>query len=376
MPRARMLWLLVLFAPLGLPASAPAVDLKSFLGPGAQGPVPKSIPLPGGFADPAGRTGFVASAVGGIEALDLKTGEVLWESIEAQRPLLLAGSRLIAQAGTRRNRFRILVYEALTGECVLESDPVVLPAWVVTGSAPGRSFEARWRLERNLLVCAWEAEACYAGLDNPTKEQREAARKRASGSARIDLDTGIVEMGPAEKAEPEPPPKPLKELEKLSVRWLGTIGAFTSAVVLHQTPEEQSLVLLLWDPASGKASPPRVLLRGKRLLLQTSLDGQYLCLRDGGTGPDEKGVRPSREQSWTLVPLDLTGQVRKVPYEAGMQDLAFIGPRLYCAVSGPVQGAINRPVVQARTLKAVSLDSGKVLWERAVAGKQLNPPTR
>jgi hypothetical protein len=57
-----------------------------------------------------------------------------------------------------------------------------------------------------------------------------------------------------------------------------------------------------------------------------------------------------------------------------MQAMAVVGPRLFYAVPGPVQGAIHRPVVPARTLKALSLETGKVLWERAVAGKQLNPP--
>src|SRR5690242_21101788 len=64
--------------------------------------------LPHGLADPAGRIGFFASATGGIEALDLVSGKVLWQTHEAQRPLLLDGDHLIAQAGTKRNRLRIL----------------------------------------------------------------------------------------------------------------------------------------------------------------------------------------------------------------------------------------------------------------------------
>jgi hypothetical protein len=374
MPLARMPWPFVLLTSLGLPVSALAIDLKSFLTPGAPAQAPRAIPLPGGLADPAGRAGFVASAAGGIEALDLQTGEVLWESIEAQRPLLLVGSRLIAQAGTKRNRFRILVYETQTGECVLESDPVVLPPWVVTGSASGRSFDARWRLERNQLVCTWEAKAWNAGIAHLPAEQSAAARKHAAGVARIDLDTGRVESGPAEKTEPEPPPRPLKELENRAVRWQGSIGPFTCAVVIEESPSGQSLVLRMWDPASGKALEPRELLRGKRLLVQTTLEGKYLCLRDGGNGPDQQGGRSIREQFWTLLSLDPTAKSAKVPYETGTQAMAVVGPRLFYAVSGPVQGAINRSMVEPRILKAVSLESGKVLWQRPVAGKPLHPP--
>ena len=118
-------------------------------------PTPPTMPqepitVPGGLADPSGRNGYISNAQGGIDAIDLKTGEVLWSTSEAERPLFLQGQRLIAQAGTRRNRIRILVFDVQQGEGVLESDPVVLPIWVVTGEAVGRSFAARWRVEGNL----------------------------------------------------------------------------------------------------------------------------------------------------------------------------------------------------------------------------------
>ena len=102
--------------------------------------------LPCGVADAAGRTGFLANAAGGIDAVDLVAGELLWSTDEAQRPLLVVGDRLYAQAGLKRNRIRILAFDInKTGECVLESDAVVLPPWVVVGEAPGHSFTASSR---------------------------------------------------------------------------------------------------------------------------------------------------------------------------------------------------------------------------------------
>jgi hypothetical protein len=362
---------LVLLSPLS--AAAAGLDLKALLSQAA--PAPKPILLPGGLADPGGRIGYLSSAVGGIEAIELKTGEVLWESIEAQRPLLLTGSRLIAQAGVKRNRLRILVFDALSGECLLESDPVVLPGWVVTGPAPGRTFNSRWHLDRNQLVLAWEADASYTGTARPTPQKEAAARRHAAGTARIDLDTGLVELGPADKSLAGPLPQAVKEVEKMSVRWQGTLGPLACAVVLEESSGGQSLMLRIWDPASGKALEPRELLRGKRLMVQPTLDGRYLALRDASTAPDERGVgRPAPETAWTLVPLDFTGPVRKVPYELGTQTLAVVGPHLLYAVPGSVSGAINRPLVPPRTLKAVNLETGKVVWERPVAGKPLTPP--
>jgi hypothetical protein len=39
----------------------------------------------GGIADPDGKVGYFPSVAGGIEAVDLATGKVLWDSREANR---------------------------------------------------------------------------------------------------------------------------------------------------------------------------------------------------------------------------------------------------------------------------------------------------
>ena len=58
--------------------------------------VPPTIPA--GAADPNGTAFYVTNAKGTVEAVDLKTGETLWETDEAYRPLAVAGKKLIAQA--------------------------------------------------------------------------------------------------------------------------------------------------------------------------------------------------------------------------------------------------------------------------------------
>jgi hypothetical protein len=51
-----------------------------------------------------------------------------------------------------------------------------------------------------------------------------------------------------------------------------------------------------------------------------------------------------------------------------------LGPRAYVLVGGSVRGTFDRPFVQPRTLKAIDLKSGKVLWERPLQGKPVAPP--
>src|SRR4051794_32444904 len=48
-------------------------------------------PIPGGMADADGANGYVADDKGGVTALDLETGKVLWQSPTAGRPVSVLG---------------------------------------------------------------------------------------------------------------------------------------------------------------------------------------------------------------------------------------------------------------------------------------------
>src|SRR5262245_9627806 len=100
-------------------------------------PAARANPFPGGILDPSGRTAYVAGAGGGLEALDLATGDVVWRTARAQVPLLVVGDCLYAQAN-EEGALRVRAFDltrprkAKKGSapgraCVLESEPVFLP---------------------------------------------------------------------------------------------------------------------------------------------------------------------------------------------------------------------------------------------------------
>ncbi len=338
-------------------------------------PVPP-IQLPAGIANAAGNTGFFA-AVSGIDAIDLATGSMLWQTHEAQRPLLVDGDHLLAQAGVKRNRLRILRLDLTRkGECDLESDPVVFPAWVVTGEAPGHSFSAHWRIDKHQLVLQWEASAWYAGKSKPTPEQETAARKHAAGIARIDLRSGQVEMTPAAPAVVPPPPPLPEQLEKKAVRWQRLIGTHWKVLALEEAAGRQRLVLHTWDRQSEKCLGEKELLRGTRLLTRVTLDDDVLCLRESSPSPDERGSLMPRKTSgwWWLFSAHTGERIGRVPDEPGMHALAVHGKRVFYLLPGTLRGSLAEPSIQPRTLKVLDLSSGKKLWERPVAGKWIAPP--
>jgi hypothetical protein len=332
------------------------------------------IQLPGGIANAAGRTAYLANATGGIDVIDLPTGALLWQTSEAQRPLLLFGDRLVAQAGVKRNRLRILVFDLCQQDrCVLESDPVVLPPWVVTGEAPGRSFALRARIEQNQVVLAWEAKGWLREARRALEQGRPPDQQDA-GVARIDLETGRVTLGPAEKTAPAAETFP-DELDKLSVRWHNVVGDAHKAVVLEEYGPVQRLMLRSWDPDTEEEDEAVELLRGRRLLVQTTFDGRYLCLRDAIPNPDV-GLPPAERMkyNWSLVSPETGREIGRISCEPGTEAVLVLGRRLYCLVAGPIHTAPRQTPIQARAFQAIDLKTGKKLWERAVESRRLAPP--
>ncbi|MBI2803669.1 MAG: hypothetical protein HYX68_01635 [Planctomycetes bacterium] len=177
-----------------LPAFGAAQDKKT--------PTPPHL-LPGdGIADPTGKVGYFPNTTGGIDALDLTSGRLLWSAIDAKKPLLATDKRLFAQASVKgkANQVRVAVYDVtLEGKLIFESEPIVFPDWVSVPVTYGRSFRSSARLDVKGLWLSWEANAFYAGGAAPTEEILKAARKNASGVARIDLDSRKVS---AEKGGP------------------------------------------------------------------------------------------------------------------------------------------------------------------------------
>jgi hypothetical protein len=349
---------------LGGPALLAVLSVPSL---GAAAP---ALPLPCGLADPAGRTGYLSNPAGGLDAVDLVTGDLLWQTSEAQRPLLVAGDRLYAQAGVKRNRLRVLAFDAARkGEVVLESDPVVLPTWAVACDGPGRSFAARWELERDALVLRWEARAWPTG-PRPSPQAEAESRKHAAGVARIDLATGKV----TQSDEPPPTtPRPPKELEKLAVRWQGVVGARTKALVLEDDGGQQKLVLRSWG-ADGVAGPSVELLAGKRLVAQATVDDRFLCVRDAFPSPDVSPEDARKRFGWSIHAVETGERKERAPFEPGTQAIALAGPRVYYLLAGPLKGPIDRPFVQPRSVVCVDLRTGRELWRRPVEGKLVTPP--
>ncbi|MBX9585086.1 MAG: hypothetical protein K2X87_32675, partial [Gemmataceae bacterium] len=85
---------------------------------------------------------YVMAAGGGVEALDLATGKPVWVAKEADKPLAVAGDRVIAQAEDPKapNALKVVVLDRATGKPVATGTQD-LPAGVRAAARPGPEGE-------------------------------------------------------------------------------------------------------------------------------------------------------------------------------------------------------------------------------------------
>ena len=88
--------------------------------------------------------------------------------------------------------------------------------------------------------------------------------------------------------------------------------------------------------------------------------------------PDQRGDDQARF-TWSVFDVATGKLIARMPYEPGTQSVSVLGDRAYCLVAGGVPGALDRPFISPRKLKAIDLRTGKAIWERPVEGKQVLP---
>jgi hypothetical protein len=187
--------------------------------------------LPGnGIADSVEKTGFFPSTTGGIDALNLVTGKVLWSSKEANLPLITIQNSLFALKGNG-NQLRVIKMDAgKQGQRLFESPPIPLPKWASATVAYGTSFRSSVRSNSSGLFLVWEASAFYSGGVQPTPEMVARARKNQDGVEKINKNTG--------------------KIESLDVKKIAA-GKFFPMSQVAVNPKVGSLTLLLKDSSSN-----------------------------------------------------------------------------------------------------------------------------
>jgi hypothetical protein len=152
--------------------------------------------IPSGIG--TGDTIYVTGASESLVALDLESGEQLWESKEAQLPLAVVGDRVIARTSQNKlptNAMQLVVLNAADGKVKMRCKQIAFPDWVSVGGGLGLSFDAVAAVEGDDLQLTWRAARELAmPQGKATPEMIAATKKTTTGLVHVDLQTGENEM--------------------------------------------------------------------------------------------------------------------------------------------------------------------------------------
>jgi hypothetical protein len=324
-------------------------------------------------ADPDGRTAFVESAEGGIDAIDLERGKRNWHSVAAQRPLLVLNNRLLAEATEPTGHARaqlVLLDLAERGKKAWQSDP--LPGGTFASETDGSSFCHVWS-EDGRLNYHWAYAWAYSGGAAPPADR--PLRGTYRGAARIDLRSGRVTEGrvaPDFKRSAAPDVTGIDRSETGERRWTFPARHRGESPVTLEVVQERGKEALLWStsPAGGRAAqPPRELLRGGGLTVLVPAGGDYLLVRRPEDGEGGLLSRP-----WKVFRLS-TGQPElSAPAAIGTDSLAVVGGRIFFRVKQGLTEDERGGLTSKRHVVAMSWRTGRVHWRYPLPAEPYCPP--
>lgn len=104
---------------------------------------------------------FASGKDGGVEALTLDGGRIMWSNKAVSRVAGASNKLALAWAtdAQKPNAFRVVALDAKFGKVALTSDPIEMPEWATTEKGDKRTFAVQARDDGDLIVVAWDAAA-------------------------------------------------------------------------------------------------------------------------------------------------------------------------------------------------------------------------
>ena len=336
--------------------------------------------LPAGVAAPEQPVGYVVDLTGGIEALDLLTGKLLWQAALNARPIFVFENLLVAlrPMQDRANLLQFIVVDRnAKGELVLESKPVVFPDWVRANIEQDQSFSYRISAEQNDLIFHWAARARYQGGASPSAKILKQFTQDAAGIVRFNFRTGEVKELPAPEEMKIELPEALQEASLFSYQqggssiWHTEPWAFDGrfAVIIGEVLDDlQALKLQKWDAETAEIEPPIPLVTGQALVSYVTPDGLFLFIHSEIQSQDHN-------HDWWLFSVATGKGLAVLNYEDGTREACVVNSVIYFLVDDPPPTLRSGGETVQSTLKAVDVASGKLLWERLLSRRPTKKQT-
>jgi len=315
----------------------------------------------GVVVDAGKRFAYLMSTAGGIDALDLRTGRAVWTAETGERPLLLLGHTLVAQATMqdRGNILRLVLLDAERSGARRNQIDVELPEEVraTVDDGPGTAFRVRaWPTPHGMaLAWTYSALAIRAMPGGPPEHVRE-------GTARINLETGKVVTSKSGARTELSTPMPAK-LARLSET--GSVpgplwrsgDAYVSVARIRESGAERA-VLKRWRAVNGDPLPEVELYRGKYTIRYPSADQLHLLV----SRLDRAASQPAEQYEWLIFSLSTGEQVAKL-HRSIPAAWFFISESLLVHEAQPEERIENEHRSEKpRSMRAIDLRTGVERW--------------
>jgi hypothetical protein len=300
---------------------------------------------------------------GSVDKVAIDSGELLWSSESAARPLALYGDVLLAQSeNAEAPGFEVVSLDALNGRDLQSTFRLELPEGVRANidDGMGFSFKARGMIRDGQPLVLWEHTETYVKGVAPKSD--EPLERSQLSAYRLDLASDrATAIDPALMSEAAP------TLPAAARDWAistpGAAGAFPAGAVIAGTQLENDgararIILKRWDSGSGFPLPDVELFRGEHVLRFESADKRHLLVAERLAPGDFE------EYEWTIFSLEtgeLLGRLRHHQSHAWF----LVSGNALIFESTPFGRLVDDSWVEKpRALGAALLGSGAIVWTR------------
>lgn len=317
---------------------------------------------------------YLMNTNGGIDAVDLATGDARWTTTEAQKPLALVGDTLIAQSEVegRSGVLRLVMLDVAGGGSREAEVDVGLPQDVQAAidDGPGTRFRIDVRELEGDLIAEWS----YSESPVRGGAEDEAEAHQVSGAFRIDSETWDVlpaDAGEIPIVPLEPLPARLLDLEeagRLPARLWPSDGVYAAAIRRREAGASRT-VLKRWRVADGDSLPDVTLFTGSYTIRYPSADGRHLLVsRTDRTPPDVGGF------DWLVFSLATGERVAELSMDTPGAWFFLTGPLLVHEFLPQFRAVDDEEIVEPGGLRAVDMGTGEERWARPVRDTAYHGP--
>jgi hypothetical protein len=317
------------------------------------------VTVPGGVVDAAGSVAYLHSARGGVDAVELSNGHLVWSDATPQRPVAGADGRLLVEL-IAADGVRLRVLEAKAhGRVWVTSERLPLPQWAIGGPSHGTFSAIAELVGSDTVRYRWSARKRWSqGMHPPRSRQGDEAiaeLQEASGDVLVDLARATVVVSSA-GASPSSSMPYQTDHGTMRVAWW-VDGVWCSLAT--ETADGASYWIVRRTRDDGRSLPP---LKGRRATTITprlSSDGHLLVMPTANTGPAQSLRLPSGGDGPALSPGTLP------------REFALAGALLLVAVDAQ-QSADSG--LSRRELRAITLDGERVKWVHPLYAPPVQSP--